>query len=61
MITSLRQSTREKIYGIYQVAPQIVRWQQTLSLTHYGRKAGKPYSVTIWFIVNGDKIYLARE
>jgi hypothetical protein len=35
--------------------------RQTLSLTHYGRKAGKPYSVTIWFIVNGDKIYLARE
>jgi len=33
--------------------------RQTLSLTHYGRKTGKPYNVTIWFIVNGDKIYLA--
>jgi len=33
--------------------------RQTLNLTHYGRKTGKPYNVTIWFIVNGDKIYLA--
>ena len=33
--------------------------RQTLSLTHYGRKTGKPYHVTIWFIVNGDKVYLA--
>lgn len=31
----------------------------TLTLTHYGRKTGKPYNVTIWFIVNGDKVYLA--
>ena len=34
--------------------------RQTLSLTHYGRKTGKPYKVTIWFILNGDKIYLAN-
>jgi deazaflavin-dependent oxidoreductase (nitroreductase family) len=33
--------------------------RQTLTLTHYGRKTGKPYDVTIWFIVNGDKVYLA--
>jgi deazaflavin-dependent oxidoreductase (nitroreductase family) len=33
--------------------------RQTLTLTHYGRKTGKPYNVTIWFIVNGDKAYLA--
>jgi deazaflavin-dependent oxidoreductase (nitroreductase family) len=31
---------------------------QTLRLTHYGRKSGKPYEVTIWFIVDGDKILL---
>jgi deazaflavin-dependent oxidoreductase (nitroreductase family) len=32
--------------------------KQTLKLTHYGRKTGKPYEVTIWFIAAGDKIYL---
>ena len=32
--------------------------KQTLKLTHYGRKSGKPYEVTIWFIAGGDKLYL---
>ena len=30
----------------------------TLVLTHYGRKSGKPYDVTIWFVVEGEKMYL---
>ena len=33
--------------------------KQTLKLTHYGRKSGKPYEVTIWFIADGGKIYLS--
>lgn len=33
--------------------------KHTLRLTHYGRKSGKAYEVTIWFIAAGDKIYLA--
>jgi deazaflavin-dependent oxidoreductase (nitroreductase family) len=33
--------------------------RQTLRLTHYGRKTGKPYQVTIWFIVEGEKVWLA--
>jgi deazaflavin-dependent oxidoreductase (nitroreductase family) len=33
--------------------------RQTLTLTHYGRKTGKPYNVTIWFMVNGDRVFLA--
>ncbi len=33
--------------------------KQTLVLTHYGRKSGKPYNVTIWFVVQGDKIFLS--
>jgi deazaflavin-dependent oxidoreductase (nitroreductase family) len=33
--------------------------RQTLTLTHYGRKTGKPYNVTIWFIVNGERVFLA--
>jgi deazaflavin-dependent oxidoreductase (nitroreductase family) len=32
--------------------------RQTLILTHYGRKSGKPYDVTIWFVVDGDKVYI---
>ena len=32
--------------------------KQTLILTHYGRKSGKPYNVTIWFVVDGDKVYI---
>lgn len=30
----------------------------TLRLTHYGRKTGKPYEVTIWFMVEGETVYL---
>ena len=32
--------------------------RQTLRLTHYGRKTGRPYEVTIWYLVDGDKLYL---
>jgi deazaflavin-dependent oxidoreductase (nitroreductase family) len=32
--------------------------RQTLSLTHYGRKSGRPYDVTIWYLVDGDHLYL---
>jgi deazaflavin-dependent oxidoreductase (nitroreductase family) len=32
--------------------------RQTLTLTHYGRRSGKPYDVTIWFAVDGDKILI---
>jgi deazaflavin-dependent oxidoreductase (nitroreductase family) len=32
--------------------------RHTLRLTHYGRKSGKPYEVTIWFAVEGQKVYL---
>lgn len=31
---------------------------QTLVLTHRGRKSGKPYDVTIWFVVDGAAIVL---
>ncbi len=35
-----------------------VATRQTLRLTHYGRKSGKPYEVTIWFVVEGDRIFV---
>ena len=36
-----------------------VSGNQTLQLTHYGRKSAKAYQVTIWFVVEGDIVYLA--
>jgi deazaflavin-dependent oxidoreductase (nitroreductase family) len=35
-----------------------VAGRQTVRLTHYGRKTGKPYKVTIWFVVDGDRVYI---
>jgi len=32
--------------------------RSTVRLTHYGRKSGTPYQVTIWFTVDGDHINL---
>ena len=32
--------------------------KSTLILTHYGRKSGKPYDVKIWFVVDGDKVFI---
>lgn len=30
----------------------------TLQLTHIGRKSGKAHQVTIWFVVEGEKVFL---
>jgi deazaflavin-dependent oxidoreductase (nitroreductase family) len=35
-----------------------VAGKQTTTLTHSGRKTGKPYEVTIWFVLDGDKLYI---
>ena len=32
--------------------------KKTVRLTHYGRKTGKPYRVTIWFLTDGDTLFL---
>ena len=32
--------------------------RQTLRLTHYGRKSGRPYEVTIWYLVEDGRLYL---
>ena len=32
--------------------------RQTLRLTHYGRKSGRPYEVTIWYLVDESRLYL---
>ena len=32
--------------------------KQTTRLTHYGRKTGKPHQVTIWFVLDGDRLYI---
>jgi deazaflavin-dependent oxidoreductase (nitroreductase family) len=33
--------------------------KQTMTLTHYGRKTGKLHEVTIWFALDGDKLYIS--
>jgi deazaflavin-dependent oxidoreductase (nitroreductase family) len=35
-----------------------VAGKQTTRLTHYGRKTGKSHEVTIWFVLDGDRLYL---
>jgi deazaflavin-dependent oxidoreductase (nitroreductase family) len=36
-----------------------VAGRSTLRLTHCGRKTGKAYEVTIWFVVEDEGLYLA--
>jgi deazaflavin-dependent oxidoreductase (nitroreductase family) len=31
---------------------------KTVVITHYGRKSGKAYQVRIWFLVDGDDVFL---
>ena len=35
-----------------------VAGKETTNLTHYGRKTGQPHEVTIWFVSDGDKLYI---
>lgn len=35
-----------------------VKDQSTLEITTVGRKTGKPHTVPVWFVVDGDAIYL---
>ncbi len=35
-----------------------VAGKQTTRLTHYGRKTGKPHEVTIWFVLDGDRLHI---
>ena len=35
-----------------------VAGKQTTKLTHYGRKTGKPHQVSIWFVLDSDKVFI---
>jgi deazaflavin-dependent oxidoreductase (nitroreductase family) len=35
-----------------------VAGKQTTTLTHIGRKTGKPHQVTIWFVLGGDRLFI---
>ena len=37
---------------------QRVAGKHTTKLTHYGRKTGKPYEVTSWFVLDGEKLFI---
>jgi deazaflavin-dependent oxidoreductase (nitroreductase family) len=32
--------------------------RQTLRLTHYGRKTGKPHELTVLFVVDGERVLI---
>ena len=32
--------------------------KQTTTLIHYGRKTGNPHEVTMWFVLDGDKLFI---
>jgi deazaflavin-dependent oxidoreductase (nitroreductase family) len=32
--------------------------KQTTRLTHYGRRSGKPHEVTIWFVLDEDRLFI---
>jgi deazaflavin-dependent oxidoreductase (nitroreductase family) len=36
-----------------------VAGKQTTRLTHYGRKTAKSHEVTIWFVLDDDRLYIA--
>lgn len=36
-----------------------VATRSTCVLVHHGRRTGTPYEVTIWFVVEGETVYLA--
>ena len=36
-----------------------VRDQRNVQLTTIGRRSGKPHAVPVWFVVDGDRIYLS--
>jgi deazaflavin-dependent oxidoreductase (nitroreductase family) len=44
----------------YALADRLARVarQPRCRLTHYGRKSGQPYEVTIWFLIDGEAVYL---
>ncbi len=54
-LTDRRMTSRTKLAE--RLAP--VANRSTLRLTHYGRKTGNPYEVTIWFVAADDMVYLA--
>jgi deazaflavin-dependent oxidoreductase (nitroreductase family) len=46
-----------------QLAARLARLDRTKTvvLTHHGRKSGKAYEVRIWFLADGDHVYLATQ
>ncbi|HKN13250.1 MAG TPA: nitroreductase/quinone reductase family protein, partial [Candidatus Binatus sp.] len=34
---------------------------QTMRLTHYGRKSGRPYEVIIWYMLDDGRLYLVTS
>ena len=58
MLTLLQFAKRELMEPNVLTRLKRVADKQTTTLTHYGRKTGKPHEVTSWFVVDGDKLYI---
>ena len=56
----LSAACEARLYGTEHIFARLKRvaGKHTTTLTHYGRKTGKPHEVTIWFILDDDKLYL---
>ena len=37
---------------------RLIAGKKTTRLTHYGRKTGNLHEVTIWFVLDGDRLYI---
>jgi deazaflavin-dependent oxidoreductase (nitroreductase family) len=52
----------ELVHGYMKQFPQhileSIRNEREVSLTTYGRKTGKPSTVTIWVVTDGNKVYI---
>lgn len=63
MIVSARDATNYEVTSSNYMDSALARIKrvakkQTTVVTHYGRKSGQPHQVTIWFVVDGDHVYI---
>jgi len=55
---TFRFSDKELIESTELARLRQVAGKQTTRLTHYGRKTAKPHEVTIWFVLDRDKLLI---
>jgi deazaflavin-dependent oxidoreductase (nitroreductase family) len=60
MSPEVKKASTEMQSGVTALADRLaaISSRSTCRLTHRGRKSGTPYQVTIWFVVDGETVYL---